>query len=90
MSSASPRGIILKNQFEEGKVINLRVEFYTYQESHMKSSPELPLVVKATVVLVSLLSKPLLSSDAPWMLIRVPCPPEKSFRMLFSEGLINI
>lgn len=57
MSSASPRGILLKNQFDEGKIINLGVEFYTYQESHMENRHKLSLVAKATIVLVSLLSK---------------------------------
>lgn len=38
---ASLKGIILKNQFGEEKIINLGGEFYTSQESHMKSKPEL-------------------------------------------------
>lgn len=57
MSSAFPRGMILKNQFNEGEIINLKVEFYTYQGSHVECRHKLSLVVKATVVLVSLLSK---------------------------------
>ena len=48
------------------------------------------MVVKASIVLLSLLNKPPLSSVAPWMLIRMPCPSARSVRMLFSERLINI
>lgn len=84
MSSAFPKGIILKSQFDEGKIINLRAEFYTYQESHMEYRHELFLVVKVTVLFVSQLSKPPLFSVAPCILTRVPSPSARSFRMMFS------
>lgn len=80
MSSAFPRGIILKNQFNEGEIINLKMEFCTYQGSHMECWHTSFLVVKATVVLVSLVSKlpryPPLHGGC-WLECHV-------FRMLFS------
>lgn len=58
MFSSSPRSVIVKNRFDEGKkIINLRIEFYTYQESHTEYKHELFLLVKATIVLVSQVSK---------------------------------